>query len=389
MKLLQIRLKNFRNFLDLDLRLNPGVNVITGDNGAGKTSLLEAIQVLLTSQSFRCNQMDLLVNQKTEGQGFVLAGQIEKDNVTHSVQSRFDGFRRSCFIDQKKVSGAQMQKQFSVILFSPESLASIKSGPAARRQLLDEMCLGLYPSIYNAYTQYNKCLRTRNQALKDLLEYPGKTENLQVLESIDKVFLPLAAQVTLNRLKGLQEVQNFYSKKAKNILKNQDVDISVDYLVSSKSAVDWTEDQVYDALNLRMKELAAAERASGQSLVGPHKHEVKFLFQGQDSRSFCSQGQQRSLVLAFKMAQVQVHREIHGEYPILLLDDLLSELDIIRQESLLGELQVLDAQIFMTNTVYDVRNVLSGKSETVFEIENGRLKEKEKLRVREPNTTIY
>ena len=178
------------------------------------------------------------------------------------------------------------------------------------------------------------------------------------------------------------------SLSGKKILKNQTVDIAVDYVISGKSAIDWDQNQVYDAQTLRLKQLASAEMATGQSLVGPHKHDVRFLFDGEDSRSFCSQGQQRSLVLAMKIAQVELHKQVHGLYPILLLDDVLSELDPIRQTSLLALLQDLEAQIFLTNTVYDQRNLFSEKEVSVFNVDNGRILQKDESSVGQPNASI-
>ena len=128
-----------------------------------------------------------------------------------------------------------------------------------------------------------------------------------------------------------------------------------------------------EALRNRMKELAHAELKSGISLVGPQKHDVIFLYNGKDSRFFCSQGQQRTIILAYKMAQIVYHQKIHGFYPLLLLDDVLSELDLLKQESLISTLNQTETQTFVTTTDVSLLSKLSMSKASVFKIKNGQI----------------
>ena len=151
------------------------------------------------------------------------------------------------------------------------------------------------------------------------------------------------------------------------------VGLTIDYIISQQSAIDWSPNQVYDSIKNRLGELRDAELRVGQSLVGPHKHDVRFLLYGQDSRFCCSQGQQRALVLALKVALVLKYYEVHKDYPVLLLDDVFSELDSKKSEGLWGILRDLPAQIFLATTEYEKQEFFRGSETNVFTVKNGRI----------------
>jgi DNA replication and repair protein RecF len=154
-------------------------------------------------------------------------------------------------------------------------------------------------------------------------------------------------------------------------------DISVDYLISGESALNWSDSQVFDALKKRHQSLALQEVAYGGSLVGPHKHDIKFLFNGNDSRFYCSQGQQRALILALKIAQIVYHHQVHKTYPILLLDDVLSELDMKKRMRLMKFLEQVSAQILITSTDLAWSDRLGVETEkghgAIFEVVSGQV----------------
>lgn len=392
MRLQQLRLLGFRNYESLSLNFNSSVNIIIGPNGSGKTNLLESIQFLLNGKSFRQSRTENLLNKEIQAQQMAVQGKIQRGAVNHSIVAKYDSGRKSLQMDSKRISANKCLETFRVVLFSPESLSVIKAGPSERRDLLDEVLLTVNPGNVKLLADYSRSVRQRNKLLKELSEKPTDESLISLLASLNQVFLPLATELSYKRLQALRILLPKFTEISKKILKNQSVDIAVDYVISGQSAIDWDENQVYDAQTLRLKQLAQAEMATGQSLVGPHKHDVRFLFNGEDSRSYCSQGQQRSLVLALKIAQVQLHKQVHGLYPILLLDDVLSELDPVRQASLLGLLQGLEAQIFLTNTTYDQRNLFSEKEVSVFNVDKGRIEspiiKKDEPSVRQPNASL-
>jgi len=389
MVLRELHLRNFRNIVRLDVDLSPSVNIIIGPNGSGKTSILESIEFLLAGRSFRKVDPTVLVNVHAPEQGFSIQAKIQDANIQRDLMAGYHQDRKFTKLNGKVSSAKDISKKVGVVVFSPESLSIIKSSPQARRAAIDEVLLMTSVAADDLLMQYDRCLRSRNIILKKLKEEPKNLTQKQILMSINPTFLLLATSVTLQRLNALKALTPSYIQIGQEILKNQLVTIGFDYLVSSQSAIDWNENQVYDAMDLRMGELAAAEIASGQSLIGPHRHEVKFNFQGQDSRTYCSQGQQRGLVLALKLAQVKSYRDRHNKYPILLLDDVFSELDLDRRESLLQALRDLDAQIFVTNTEFEGKPHIEGKKEKIFVIEKGRIRTEDGSSVRESSAVSF
>jgi DNA replication and repair protein RecF len=149
------------------------------------------------------------------------------------------------------------------------------------------------------------------------------------------------------------------------------VDISVDYVISQKNHLHSTAQQLYDTMSQRAQELLSSEMQSGITLVGPHKHEIQFLIDQNDSRFFCSQGQQRAFILAFKMAQIVYHERLHKQSPILLLDDVMSELDLDKQRFLMEFLQQSSSQIIVTTTDAFLPQRFWGDDGYLFNIRNG------------------
>jgi DNA replication and repair protein RecF len=164
-------------------------------------------------------------------------------------------------------------------------------------------------------------------------------------------------------------MQHIVGASAKN------VEISVDYLISGASAREFSRQQIYNALSIRLKELGAREIDVGHSLVGPHKHDVVFLYNGEDSRFFCSQGQQRALILSFKMAQIVYHYTVYQSSPILLLDDVLSELDHLKRANLVEFLKRVQSQIFITTTDIAFPHDFGDQSIAIYKLHDGRVEE--------------
>lgn len=381
MKVSELQLLNFRNFSNLHLSLGEGVNVFVGDNGQGKTNLIEAIYLLTKGQSFRPTKTDsfLKKDNHTNTQGYaglrVLASGLES-----KIKMKLTESRKLYTKNDKRVSSAQLVKDFPVVLFSPESLAAIKSGPEERRILLDDWLVLLDAKQLSLINEFKKILKSRNRVLKDIKATEGSaSQHKAVLASLNELYYPLAAKLTHKRILALKKLLPAFTEAMNGINSGNNVDktvdITVDYLMSSENIMGKTESEIYEMMIKRSEQLYAAEQESGQSLVGPHKHDVKFLMFGEDSRYYCSQGQQRALILAFKMAQIIEFHKVFNDYPLLLLDDVLSELDQKKRTHLVKFLRQIDSQIFVTTTdlSFDFEQG-SDKSINVFEIENGQIK---------------
>jgi DNA replication and repair protein RecF len=235
--------------------------------------------------------------------------------------------------------------------------------------------ISLCPEKVQLVNAFNKCLKTRNKILKNYYEQrQSKEECISLLASVDKLFIDLAGQYTFAKITVIKQLNERLKTTLRGILNDPNVDIYVDYVISGQSAIDWSINQVYDALYSRLMALQTAEMASGQSLVGPQKHDVRFYFAGQDARFYCSQGQQRAIILAIKIAQIFGHYEMQNDYPVLLLDDVFSELDAAKQAHLLKILGQINTQIFLTTTELSMKDSFEGKEKTIFEIEKGQFK---------------
>lgn len=374
MRIERVELSNFRNFVQLQTVFSPGINVFVGQNGQGKTNLLESLYILSRGESFRPGKNTDLIKKNSEPPA-VIRALLKKNDLSYETQFRIEPNRKSFLVNGKKVSSSYLTKTFPAVLFSPESLAAIKEGPEQRRDLVDEFLPSHEPPNAKLLADFRRCLRMRNRVLKDLKAGLGsRDESLRVLEGLDVTYLNLSAQLTLARLRALSDLAPEFASAMKFISGQNDVDISVDYLISSERALDWNLERINDALQNRMAELRGAEQEAGSSLVGPHKHDIRFLFAGEDSRYYCSQGQQRALILSFKMAQIMYHYRAYRDYPFLLLDDVLSELDQEKRSKLVEFLRGIKAQIFFTTTDFSCPAEFVGEPWlSVFNVERGRV----------------
>lgn len=376
MRIENIELSSYRNFSHLKVEFSAGVNVIVGPNGQGKTNLLEAIYLSARGQSFRPGNNATVIQKKAELIPAVGKIQFNDADLAFALKFQIEERKKTFLLNQKKVSSTLLAKKMPLVLFSPESLSSIKDGPEARRNLLDDATTLIDATNLRLLSEFKRCLRTRNKVLKDLKQGLQTTEKTkEIINSINPSYFRLSTEVAVQRIAALRDLTPYLLQAFKAICQSsQIVDISVDYEISSHSAIDWNHNQVYDAISSRNQELSLAELDSGMSLVGPHKHDVKFLFGGEDSRYFCSQGQQRALILAFKMAQVIHYKSKVGTYPVLLLDDVLSELDEEKRRNLVRFLSQVQSQIFITTTEFDMSEQFLSNDLRLFLVKDGNIK---------------
>ncbi len=364
-------ISNFRNFDQLQIDFSEKVNIFVGDNGQGKTNILEAIYLLIEGESFRYSKTETLI-QLSKYQSLIKS-QIENQNLDYSVRLQISGAKKELALNEKKVSQEKLNLP-PVVLFSPESLSIIKESSDERRKLIDQLVMQINRNGRRILQDFRRALKTRNKILKDIAtDRIDKVLGLETLLSVNPSFLRLAAEVTMLRIGALLDIKNEVEKSLSQIHNKVAVKFDYEYIISQQNHKNSNLDEIIFALQKRMKELEPAEMQSGGSLVGPQKHDVIFLYDGNDSRFYCSQGQQRSIILAFKMAQIVYHHRVHGFYPVLLLDDVLSELDLSKQESLISTLNQTETQTFVTTTDVSLISKLSLRNSRVFKIKNGQI----------------
>ncbi|AHZ85664.1 DNA replication and repair protein RecF [Bdellovibrio bacteriovorus] len=370
----RLRLVNFRNYRDVVLSFSPRVNVFLGENGQGKTNLLEAMYMISQGDSFRYSDNSTLINSNTSES--VIQALITQNDLHYKLKLGLSKSRKVLTLNDKRVNSADIRKIFASVVFSPESLSSIKEGADHRRELVDELLVTFDRKNAQLIADYRKALKTRNKILKNFLEgLQDKVVTQNLLESLNPQFVRLATDLTHARITALHGLSKDFNNAMQYISGNSSVDISVEYLVSDQNAVSFTREEVENAITKRLRELHDAELSSGTSLVGPHKHDIVFLYGQKDSRFFCSQGQQRAIILSFKMAQIVYHRKAHGTYPVLMLDDVLSELDKAKRDALITFLHEINTQIFVTTTDFTLPESFSLDQLRVVRIKDGQILE--------------
>lgn len=373
-----LSLHHFRNYDSLEVLFSPRVNIFVGKNGQGKTNIIEALYFISQGESFRYGD-NLTFIKKGQEQAVLRTKIIDNLRLEYDLSVQILKSQKNFILNQKKTTQNKITEHIPVLIFSPESLSSIKDSDNERRVLIDQhLCMSL-PQYRQILQNYRKALKTRNRILKDYQE--GKRSLLEtedLLESIKDQFLKLAVEISFLRVSNLKEIQPELNNAMRFISHDQNVDISVEYVISGENVMDLDARRIQKVIEKRLIELHHAELSIGVSLLGPQKHDVKFLYNGNDSRFFCSQGQQRALILSYKMAQIVYHRKLHGVDPVLMLDDVLSELDSEKRLALISFLQGIQSQIFITTTDLNLSKEIQSREISVFSVENGILQKGQK-----------
>lgn len=366
----KLRLVNFRNYRDVVVSFSPRINVLLGENGQGKTNILEALNLITQGESFRYGDNTTLINHQSHEA--IIQALVDQNQLDYKLDLRILKSRKNLTLNNKKVSSTSLKKVFATVVFSPESLSAIKEGSDYRRSLVDELLVTFDRRNADLIADYRKALKTRNKVLKNYLEgLQDKNTTEALLEALNPKFIELAVDLSVARITALKGLSKEFNNAMQYISDNSNVDISVEYVISNQNSLEFTKEEVFESLKNRIQELHNAELSSGTSLVGPHKHDVTFLYGQKDSRFYCSQGQQRAIILSFKMAQIMYHRKAHGTYPVLMLDDVLSELDKYKRNALIKFLHDINTQIFVTTTDFSLPESFSLDQLSVVRIKDG------------------
>lgn len=372
MEFIKVRTKNFRNLKDQEIELAPQINVFVGQNGQGKTNFLEALYYISKARSFRTSKNLHLVNsEQTES---LVTAEIKNPKWVDRVEIKIGKTEKSISVNNKKVSAPTLNAKYPTVLFSPESLQAIKEGPEERRRLIDEMIVSVDPHYARVLSEYERAYKTKSRVLRDYQDKKiSRAQAEDVLKSLQPGFIERAVELTKVRLEALRAIEEDFKRTFSEIVNKKNVDISVDYVISGDRARNFTSENVFDAISRRQTELFSRELGSGLNLVGPHKHEISFLYDGNDSRFYCSQGQQRAIILSFKISQVMYHRKVNDTAPVLLLDDVLSELDLERRNFLVKFLREGELQTLVTTTDIAFCEELRGAQLAEYNVQQGQI----------------
>lgn len=359
-----IVIKNYRNYDQIKLTFDKKLNIIIGENAQGKTNLLESIYVAGFGKSFRTNKDGDLVNFNKEFASVRV--EIEKDNgYLEVIEYRISQKSKKEFL----INGVNITRisellgTVNIILFYPDDLKLIKDSPVERRKFINRE-LSHISRVYCAdIIAYNNILEQRNELLKKIYFKP---EYREMIEVWDEQLADKGARLVVKRRQFLNDLGEI-SAKIHSKITNHKEHLTIEYLTSVKNLENY--DTIKSELIFLLSKNLELDIKRGYTSVGPHRDDVDICINSINIKSFGSQGQQRTAALSLKLSEIEIIKNEVGEYPILLLDDVMSELDVNRQKDLIYALK--DVQTIITTT--DVKNLLDDyiKPSRIIKIKNG------------------
>ncbi len=325
------RARDFRNIKDCSIEFSEGVNLLLGENAQGKTNAIEAIYMFARGKSFRKAEDKSLISFGKEG-FYTEIGYTDKNGDGTLEYSLFGNERRRKKNGYKLKGVSELIGSFRAVLFVPDDLNLVKGGPDERRDFLNVSISQCYPSYIGNYRSFKNALENRNALLKQASK--GFYFDERELIAWSEVLAEHAAYVHLMRASYIKKLGSYAAREMTEISSGKEV-LDISYKASVKDSPDIEE--LKARYKIALTENIERERAAGVSLFGPQRDDIVIKINSAEARGFASQGQQRSTVLALKLAEGEVCYEITGEYPVYLLDDVLSELDSSRQRFILSK----------------------------------------------------
>ncbi len=364
MRIDHIQFFQFRNLHDGIISCGPGVNFLVGLNGQGKTNFVEAIHLLATARSFRTSSVEEL-SRWGAGECSVFS-QI----TTEQKQQQADTYRigivvkkssRTAYLDQEPLpSLSALLGRLLAVTFSPGDIALVKGAPALRRRFFDKHLVDCFPSVAPALFEAHHAVRLKSKVLKD------KNPDLTALDTCDALIARHSVALAATRAEFVQRVQ-LRARLCLSEMTLQDGALNIRFVPSLGEEL--SVQQIAEHLG----ENRGREIRQRTCLFGPHRDEYVLELGGHDARSFASQGQSRSLVLALKLAMVDLIEEERGDLPVLILDDFESELDETRTATLLSEVRRTGRQVFVTGVSTPPQMLVGERPVRRFEVSQGQV----------------
>lgn len=359
-----IELTNFRNYDDLHVDFNQNVNLILGNNAQGKTNLLEGIYLTSIGRSFRTNKDSDLVKFDQSLAKIRISAVKEAYDTSVEIIIKKDAKKaiKKDGVNVKKTS--ELLENILIVIFSPEDLKIVKDEPEKRRKFIDRELCQIKPLYYECLSNYKKALLQRNMYLKET-----QIDNI-ILDLWDMQLAKYGSRIINMREKFVQKVSDFSSKIHGSITNGKE-SLFLEYNpnITYIENVEDQEGYFYDEI----KKSFANDLRQRTTTKGPHKDDISFYVNGINMRNFGSQGQQRTCALSLKLAELNLIKEETGEDAILLLDDVMSELDIQRQEYLIKTLK--ENQLFITTTDIDQKLMDSFPEAKIIYVDQGKIRE--------------
>lgn len=368
MNITKIYLKNYRNFAELNLSPEVAINIFLGKNAQGKTNILESIYFSSIGKSRASKDFELVKH----GENFLqIRLDFLKSDVSHilAIELLPEKKSRRVFLDGNSIKFREIVGKLNSVMFSPEDIFLFKNSPSSRRKFLDSEISQASPIYFQNLLTFNRIAEQRNNLLKKIRDDLMSEKNLDLWT---EQFAKSAAKIILKRLEAVEKLNDLANLMQKKISSQaEDFVIKYDFSGLKKFEIPTDEKILADFYytNLTAKKFSDIKR--GATSTGPHLDDLKFFLNDKELRLFGSQGQLRTAALALKLSELEFLKEETGEYPILLLDDVMSELDFERREQLLKFLaeEKIQTLITATDKAYFPEN-FCGK---IFQVNSGKI----------------
>lgn len=369
MFLKKLALRDYRNYENVELATEGAVNIIVGPNAQGKTNLLEAIFVLALTKSHRTHQDKELIRFGAERT--MLRCELDKKYGSCALDLTLTNQGKKAKInglEQKKLS--DFIGALNVVMFAPEDLSIVKGAPGIRRRFLDMEIGQVQPSYLYDVSQYQKVHVQRNNMLKQMYRESSKS-NDTLLELWNEQLVRLSIKIMKKRQNFINKLQ-IWAEMIHRGITNGSETLLIEYKPSFSYDHSVEESVLFEQYMIKLSQAKDQEIRRSTTLYGPHRDDLAFYINGKDVQTFGSQGQQRTTALSLKLAEIEFIQEEVGEYPLLLLDDVLSELDTYRQTQLLETFQT-KVQTFITTTGVESLQMNRLENASIFHVRNGQL----------------
>lgn len=367
-----IKLENYRNFNKLDVDLNKNLNIFIGNNGQGKTNLLESIFLCSIGKSFRANNENDLINfdamnKNDEKFNVILEVDKESDELLEKIEFIYSKKNKKDI----KINDITLEKKseligiLNTVIFIPDDLRIIKGSPTDRRRFINIDISQIKPKYKYLLKNYKKVLNQRNNIIKNL----NTNQNRAVLDIWDKYMVDIGTELVYYRKKYIEKLAKYSYEIYKKISSDSET-FKLSYNCDIGDIENLEKKEIKLLLKKRLEDSLTSDIYRKYTLIGPHKDDITFKIDDKEFKYFGSQGQQRSAVLAIKLAEIEIFKDELNEYPILLLDDVFSELDNNRKKFLMD--YIVKIQTIITSTDdKDLRTLLKDRDKNVFYIKSG------------------
>ena len=372
MKIERLKLTNFRNYSQLEIELGPKINIFIGNNGEGKTNILASIYILSLSKSNRSGLEENLI--KYDENISKVEGLIRRDDLLNKQSVILTREKKQLFLNNKEIRrSVDYVSKFCIISFTPDDLEVIKGSPNVRRSLINIDISQINNQYIKYLNEYNQIVKMRNEYLKKLNIDGNK--DIRYLDILNQKMIDNAVYIYKYRFAFFDKINNYIEKIFNKVTGLSNLKIVYNSTIGVNN---FNEEKIRKNYINKIKKNFNAELLQGQTLIGPHRDDFSFILEDKDMKLFASQGQQRMAVISLKIAEIYLFKEELKENPVLLLDDIFSEIDSSKRNKIIKYLNN-DIQSIITTTDLNDINIKYQKEAYVFNVKNNNVTKKGRL----------